>query len=319
MANYYCQNSSSNIDAANNWNDVPAGGGNVLTWPPASGDNLYANGKTNITINVDFNIGTGRLSTEAGPAPGTVGGTFITSANRVLTCHIYAGSTYGVTVGGDTTFSITGDIFGGGSTNAGGITVGSTSTVTHTGNATGGTGTQAPGIWNGSSSTGTTSGTVTGGSGDTASGIWNRSSGAWSVVNATGGTHINAPGVKSDGSAAVTVTGNIISTAQCLGVAGRITHSPAAATNYIQVSSTVKYYPSTNQPDPKYVYAKAGVYVGDGATSGTLRASTIATAKGSDSNLSAGILLTGNTVDNVVGSASGGGGIFMPTAKQIGV
>ena len=72
MADWYAQNSSVNIDSVNEWNADPAGAGAWLTWPAASGDNLYANGKTAIACNVNFNIGTGKISTEAGA--GTAGG-----------------------------------------------------------------------------------------------------------------------------------------------------------------------------------------------------------------------------------------------------
>lgn len=58
-------------------------------------------------------------------------------------------------------------------------------------------------------------------------------------------------------------------------------------------------------PDAKYVYG--GVDRGDGTT-GTLNASTIAAAKGSGSNLSAGILKDGEVVDDVTGTYAGVGG-----------
>lgn len=344
MSDWYCQNSSSNINDANNWNSNPAGGGDVLTWPPASGDNLYANGKTSISINVDFDIGSGTLRTDAGS--GTAGGGFTIASNRTLTCNLLAGSTACVVLSGSRTVSITGNSTGGSTAGANGISTSSGSTITLNGTATGGSA-NSHGIYHnsggatiavtnavgGSSGTsygiynGVTSGvsiTVT----DTATGavsvaVWNKGSSSTvtvSVKNVIGGTVINGYAIYHAGSKACAITGNIITSTACASpVVGKFIHSPASSTNYIQFNTsggTEKYYPSANLPAAKYVYATQKT--GDGATQGTLNASTIAAAKGSGSNLSAAILKNTEVVDDVTGEYTGGGA-SMPRARQIGV
>jgi hypothetical protein len=67
-------------------------------------------------------------------------------------------------------------------------------------------------------------------------------------------------------------------------------------------------------PDAKYVYH--GVDRGDGTT-GTLHASTISDAAGAGSNLSAGILKDGETVDDVAGTYSPGGTYAEGQAAQL--
>src|SRR3989337_128145 len=111
MADWYAQNSSVNIDSVNEWNADPAGAGAWLTWPAASGDNLYANGKTAIACNVDFNIGTGKISTEAGA--GTAGGGFTCSTARTITAYITAGTTPCISTSSSVTIAWTGNITGG--------------------------------------------------------------------------------------------------------------------------------------------------------------------------------------------------------------
>lgn len=66
---------------------------------------------------------------------------------------------------------------------------------------------------------------------------------------------------------------------------------------------------SATLPDAKYVYG--GVDRGDGVT-GTLRASTISVAAGAGSNLSAGLLKSGEVVDDVTGTYGGGSGGGFP-------
>jgi hypothetical protein len=75
-------------------------------------------------------------------------------------------------------------------------------------------------------------------------------------------------------------------------------------TGYLDIGAAQHADPTISYPAASKVYA--GTDRGDGVT-GTLHASNISTAAGSGSNLSAGILATGNTVDDVVGSLAGGG------------
>lgn len=145
MANWYCQNSSSNINDANNWKS--SDGGTTLTWPPSSGDNLYANGKTSITINVDFNIGTGKLTTEAGS--GTAGGGFSVTSTRTITAYVNVGTTTCVDIGTSGDLTLNGNITGGGSSSTNGINLSATSSkITVNGTITGGTDSTAYGVKN---------------------------------------------------------------------------------------------------------------------------------------------------------------------------
>jgi hypothetical protein len=81
-----------------------------------------------------------------------------------------------------------------------------------------------------------------------------------------------------------------------------------SASDYHQVytgSGTKNLIPSPTFPDPKYLYS--GINRGDGTT-GTLHASNIHSGAGiAGEDLSSGILVSGHTVDDVTGSATGGG------------
>jgi hypothetical protein len=81
---WFCQNSSSNASAANNWNTVAAGGaGTERTLSAlAADDTLVANGKTAITL--DVNVTCARL-TNAIVGAGSDGGTFLTTDSVALT------------------------------------------------------------------------------------------------------------------------------------------------------------------------------------------------------------------------------------------
>jgi len=239
MADWYAQNSSVNINSVNEWNADPAGAGAWLTWPAASGDNLYANGKTAIACNVDFNIGTGKISTEAGA--GTAGGGFTCSTARTITANITAGTTACLSTAGAVTIAWTGNVTGGTSNNAFGVSQGGLVVFNLTGSVNGGSGASAHGIYNSSSGSGSVSETVTGGSSTSTLGISCTSSGTFSVVNATGGSGAGSDGVRATGSGAITITGIITNTATAAGASGRITYSPSDATKYITYGAT-NYY-----------------------------------------------------------------------------
>jgi len=279
MTTYYAQNSSANIDSANMWNTAADGSGSALTWANlAAGDILNANGKTAIAINVDFTCG--RIETDA-----TLGGAFTIAAGRTITCDISAGSSTCVTiVSGSGLDKFIGNITGGNAANIRGLYRNTAAvSVVITGNVTGGSASGAAGFYNASAGTMAITGDITAGS----------ALNAYSI-NTSAGT--------------ITVTGNIINNASIHAVNGPIIYNPGPK-NYIQ-------YPAPGSTTKKYYYdipGAANTLHNDtvAGVTGTLYASNIGTALGSGSNLSAGILKSGETVDDVKGtySASGGGGV----------
>ena len=143
MATWFAQNSSVNIDSVNQWNSAANGSGSWLTWASlGASDVLVANGKTNITVNVNVTCASIRNTTLSGA---TSGGTMICSTAVTITCDLYSVTgvqllTLSHTTGN--TVAIVGNLFGAdvGSVN---YTVRNTSTgsLTITGNlATAGTG-----------------------------------------------------------------------------------------------------------------------------------------------------------------------------------
>lgn len=264
-ADWYAQNSTVNIDSASEWNSDPAGGGTVLTWGSLGAtDNLYANGKTAIAINVGFTCA--KISTEAGPAPGTAGGGFITVATTPVTvsANIVVGTTHVLTpVASTGTIAWAGNIsFAGSTATTYGVYLSANgNTFNLTGNATGGSATGAFAIVTTGTSIVNINGTATGGSfpGSSYGFYSSGGSGVASVLNATGGTATNAAGVNFNSNAACTITGIITNSASSSGAIGRITYTPADATKYI-VYGTTKY------PNPVNLTVgnvKSGIVYGD--------------------------------------------------------
>lgn len=246
---WYCQNSSSNVNDANNWNDIHDGGGNVLTWASLDPtDVLCANGKTAILINV--NVTCARISTtaevgvpDAADGPGAAGGgfTFSGAAAATITADIKGGTTACLvcshTGTGANKLTVVGTATGGGSANTHGINNTSTGEINIT-NVTGGSSTGS-GLKNDSTGPITVTGTVTAGSAYGAHGLYNGSTAVCTLNNVTGasgGTN-RVYGFYNIGGGATTVTGNIINTANECAVAGAITYNPTAG-NYIQYPKT---------------------------------------------------------------------------------
>lgn len=247
-ADWYAQNSSVNIDSANQWNSAADGSGSYLTWASLGAtDNLYANGKTAIAINGNFTCGS--IRTDAGT--GTEGGEFITVVGTPVTvsADIVVGATTVLTPVSNTgTISWDGDIyFVGTTTSKYGVY------LTNSGNAfndpngvaTGGSVASCSAIYLSTSST-FQIGTAVGGSYSSAYGVYSNSTGTGTVKNATGGTN-GAAGVNSSGTGAVTITG--IMTNQAYGVAanGGIIYSPSDNTSYI-LWGTKKFVQITDAP-----------------------------------------------------------------------
>jgi hypothetical protein len=90
----------------------------------------------------------------------------------------------------------------------------------------------------------------------------------------------------------------------------------ASMASYPDIGAVQHADPALTYPTADKIYSGQTVVLG-GVTqvTGTLHASNISTAAGSGEDLSSAILLTGHTVDDVVGSGSGGGG-FVPTVME---
>ncbi len=128
MTTWYAQNSSVDINSANEWNDAADGSGNWLTWASLGDtDILCANGKTAIAINVDVPTCV-RLSTAA-EGTGAAGGGFtltMAASARTIAAAILAGTTPCVVVSNATNrLTVTGKITGGDSAAAYGVSFGS--------------------------------------------------------------------------------------------------------------------------------------------------------------------------------------------------
>lgn len=181
MANWYAQSSSANINATNLWNSAANGSGSYLTWPPSSGDYLYANDKTGIVINVDFNIGSGYLRNDNGSYTGG----FVVTSTRTVTANVKGGYDTCINVQSGGNLTLTGNVTGpewSASATVGGIVLSaSNSTVSVTGNVTGGNyNSNCPGIYiSGATTSGSLSvaGNVTGG------GVNGTNSGIYSITN----------------------------------------------------------------------------------------------------------------------------------------
>ncbi len=224
MATFYCQAAAGvNIDAvsggttSNVWNDAANGSGNwmdisVLT-AGGSATILCANGKAfNIAVNIDINIGTGRLSTAA--EGGTAGGNgFVVTGTRSIIGNIVAGTSICLAPSGTGyTLTVTGNVTGGSvGTNAWGINIASAMTTNVTGIITGGGSINRYGIR-------ATSGTLT------------------VTGNVVAGSATNTPGVNSDVLWTL-VDGNIINNTSSQAIVGPHYYNPGAA-NYIQCPKT---------------------------------------------------------------------------------
>lgn len=287
---YYAIKSTTTIAANDVWSLTSSGsctGGEAVAWSTvnASGNNLYANGCTALNVDANFNIGTGKISTEAGA--GTAGGGFITTASTAVTvtANIVAGTTTVLTpVSSTGTLTWTGDVTGGAGGGYGVALSSSGCTFNLTGNSTGGSAVSAThGIYSTTSSSFTVSGVCTGGSYAGGSfGCYNNGTGTSTVVNCTGGSAAGANGCVANAAGALTVTGNITDTTTASGAAGRIVWSPAAATNFIKRigdGTPAAYYLTSNVAGgahPAVADVKTGVEYGwDGAAvyTGTLSTS----------------------------------------------
>jgi hypothetical protein len=246
MTTWYAQNSSVNIDSANQWNDVSDGSGNWLTWASLGiTDILQSNGKTAIAINCNFtcsqvnNTGGGgfTIDTDAGTYTvtanaqgGTTGATNCILASGTGTFNLIGNATGGGTNNyipaikcstAGCTINITGNVTGGASFGAHGVEAGAAIAINVTGNVTGGSG-LSYGISSYSTTTLTITGTVSGGSGS---------------------AEYRKVGIFNPSTGVCTINGKLINTASACAINGQYILNAAAA-DYIQCtapgSTTVK-------------------------------------------------------------------------------
>lgn len=311
-ADYYsCATASIN---GSKWNTVAAncGSGDATFGSggfPATGDNLYAN-NTTVTIDVDFTIGSGKLSTAAGA--GTAGGGFSIAAGRSITASLEGGTTDCLTTTGSGTVTIAAAAITGGSvasadglacaaqtcviTGAGTITGGGNGTaygvrktsgtgnLTITADITGATG---AGVYNEYASALTVTGNVTGGTANDAPGIFNGSTGTVTVTgNVSGGASgigTHGIGCKRLGSGAITVTGNLIYSAGNSPIDGPLTWTPTApgdgVGHYIKIVGGTDVYAGTAPAGNDASKVLPGYYFTN-STDGTSTVGTASTGGG---------------------------------------
>lgn len=210
---------TANINAANVWNAAANGSGAWLTWPPASGDVLMANGFT-LTVNADVLLGAaGELRNDSANGA-TAGGQFTVASTRTITGNIYAGDAGNrclqISTGGNVTLA--GNAYGGTAVNAFAIQI--AAALTMTGNAYGGTAINTSGIY---TTSGTLTFTGTGYGGSVGHGL--HISGTTTVTIAgdmVGGTSTNANGLFNGTTPPITMTGNAVAGTVAAGVSNAI-------------------------------------------------------------------------------------------------
>lgn len=139
---------TANINAANVWNSAADGSGSWLTWPPAAGDILMANGFT-LTVNADVLLGANGEIRNDNANGATAGGIYNVSTARTITGNVYQGSVGARCIevsGASANLSFTGNAYGSNTGNAFGIRLNS-GALTFTGNAYGGAGSAAYGVY----------------------------------------------------------------------------------------------------------------------------------------------------------------------------
>ena len=269
VTSWYAQNSSVNINSASEWNDNPAGGGNVLTWGnQVAGDTFYANGKTAIAVNVDPGAN-GKVTLTTAAGGGTTGGgfTYATATNITINSDITAGTTTCLAVTGSTGgLTVIGNIQGGAvsttalSTTHTSVTlnIGSVGTPT---TITGGTSATGYGVNSLSAGPIAIIGNVLAATG---SGL-NNYTGTTTITGNCVGTTTSAPAVSAGNTTgSVTIVGNLINGTKGSAASGSIIYNPGPL-NYIQYpapAATTIYLPKA----PAVTDVKSGVQYGyDGA------------------------------------------------------
>jgi hypothetical protein len=208
MATWFAQNSSVNIDSVNQWNSAANGSGSWLTWASlAAGDELVANAKTAIAINVNVTCASIRNTTTLG---GTAGGGFTLSGSQVVTAALYSTTNVTmITISGSGSPSIIGDLIGGGNTSVN-YTVNYTGsgTLSITGNLYGASASLGDSLNISGTGTVNLTGNVTGTGSANLTGA-KLASGQLNVTgNVTGGSSTNCPAILAN-AGGVNITGNV--------------------------------------------------------------------------------------------------------------
>lgn len=229
MPTWFASQTNANINAANMWNAAPDGSGAWLTWPPASGDILVANGNL-IRINVNTTVAELQNDTRGGA---TAGGQFQFNTNGVsMTANAYSSIAQGgisivrVTLTSGTVFYV-GNLYGGAETNARCMYMsnGIAATVNITGNLYPGSGAGAWAI----NAAGTHSGTIN----------------VTGTVYGNNTAYVAGVRMESTSTGTLNVTGNAIAqTGDAIVNAGGATVS---VSGYAQASTTIQAMNNTGQ------------------------------------------------------------------------
>ena len=350
MTTYYAQAGSNDIDAIE-WDTNPTGGGTDLTWSALqAADVLVANGNTAIELSL-ASFTCARLSTAA--EGGTAGGGFTcnlgTGANRTFSCALLGGTTACLVLTGTTyTLVLTGDVTGGSSAAAHGLDplAAGTGKVTVVGDVTGGgnaatygisrcvlggsltiTGNviaaTGPGLQTAYRSTHYISGDVRAANGMPAVIPYS----SYYTVHVGGQVKCSADGTFPFGGSSTdgckilltgTATGATQSwrNASATEVITKVPGYPAEAD--VQESVTFDY---TAKTGTFVVPAEADVFYGTGGYGAAGAEFTPAMRASDIANCEAGNIKDDVVIDDVTGTyaGAGGGGVFMPTARQIGM
>jgi len=317
MATWYAQNSTVNIDSVNEWNDVANGSGSWLTWPPAVGDTLHANGKTSIAVNVDVTCAT---ITAVGGV-----GTFLINTNGVtIAANLIAGNAGTFLMNSGTpTVTVSGTVTGGGSYCIAQSVAG---VLNITNNVTGGSASGGHGVYTtGTAGTITITGNLLGGSNSNAHAVNMTLANTLTVtgnVTAATGRGITS----SHGSAVITVSaGNIVdtTTVSAIGVTSGFIYVPGA-TNYYRMrtvgaATLDHYYDVPSAANVRETDTVAGVTgtvltktlsaANETVDAGYYAATTLSTV---DADLAAANIAVGTTIFGFAGSAVGGGAAVGP-------
>lgn len=206
MATYYARKTG-NIDATDVWATTPSGTAGAVSFDPA--DVLVANSFT-VTVNVTTDLGSAGEIRNDTTGGATSGGSFALSNGVTLTANVITGAATCLTMAGNASATVVGNITGGTATNAYGAVTTSTGTLTVVGAVTGGSGASAMGVYtNTANAKITITGNVTGGTGSSASGVYPNATAV--VVTITGSVTASntAVGGHNRGNCTMNITGTV--------------------------------------------------------------------------------------------------------------
>jgi hypothetical protein len=217
MANYFARKAG-NINATDVWATTPAGSAADVFSTFTSSDVLHSNNFA-ITVNVSTTVGEVR-NDNANSA--TAGGNFTLNNGVTLTANVFAGSTSTACVQMASSNSAT--VVGNATAATGSaISTSSTGTLTVTGNITGGSSSNA-GLVNGGTGTASITGNSTGGTASFATGVTNSSSGTTNITgNVLAGSAASSFGARNTAGGTFNITGSATATASAAGASNEST------------------------------------------------------------------------------------------------